>query len=142
MIKKRTALIVDDDSTLRYVLARLARQSGYEVLEANDGTSALEIATSKSPHVIVADVRLPDFDGFELCRRIKAEKATKAIPTILVTSMYYQSGNSTREIADGKKHAKSVGALDLLLRGEALEQLRPLLEGLARPKRVKSRKAR
>jgi len=125
---RKNALIVDDDSTLRYVLARLARLAGYEILEANDGANALETAQRKTPDVLVSDVRLPDFDGFELCRRLKADKSTKPIPVILVTSMYYESDAGS--LAEGRKKAKSIGALDLLPRGEALEALGPMLRKL------------
>ena len=133
--KKCTALIVDDDSTLRYVLARLARLAGYEILEANDAGTALDTATKKSPDVVVTDIRLPDFDGFELCRRLKADKSTKAIPVLLVTSMYYEVTKNSSSIAAGKKKAREAGAIDLLPRGEALETLGSVLEKLARKKK-------
>jgi len=139
--RNRTALIVDDDSTLRYVLARIARHVGYETVEANDATTAMEILKTKSPQVVVADLRLPDFDGFELCRRIKAQQSTKAIPVIMVTSMYYESGKNPKDIAEGKKRAKSVGAVDLLPRGDALEQLGPLLKTVSLKGSSKKKKA-
>jgi CheY-like chemotaxis protein len=139
----RTALVVDDDATLRYVLARLARLAGYEILEANTGSIAFEVATAKSPDVIVADVRLPDFDGFELCKRLKSDKATKPIPVVLVTSMYYETARNAGLIAEGKKKAQQSGAMDLLPRGEALHTLQPLLENLvASARRQKAAKRR
>ncbi len=128
MPTQRTALIVDDDSSLRYVLARLARLEGFEILEANDGASALEAAEKKCPDIVIADVRLPNFDGFELCRRMKAGKATKSVPVILVTSMYYDSDTDDTDIRVGRRKAREAGALDLLLRGEALDVLRPMLK--------------
>lgn len=111
-------------------MARLTRLAGYEILEANDGGSALETALSKLPNVVVADIRLPDFDGFDLCRKLKEDRSTKAIPIILVTSMYYESADHSAETAKGKKKAKECGALDLFPRGEALEALGPLLKSL------------
>lgn len=136
MPTQRTALIVDDDSSLRYVLARLARLEGFEILEANDGASALEAAEKKCPDIVIADVRLPNFDGFELCRRMKADKATKSVPVILVTSMYYDSGTDDTDIRVGRKKAREAGALDLLLRGEALDGLRPILKKLKGTKKA------
>lgn len=115
-------------------MARLVRLSGYEIYEANDSGTAMESAKKILPDVIVADIRLPDFDGFELCRRLKADKGTKKIPVLLVTSMYYQSANGTTSVAAGKKKAKDAGALDLFPRGEALDALRPLLDDLAKKK--------
>ncbi len=136
MPAKKTALIVDDDSTLRYVLARLTRLAGYEILEANDAGTALETAFSKLPNVIVADIRLPDFDGFELCCRLKADKATRNIPIILVTSMYYESADHSTDTARGKKKAKECGAFDLLPRGDAVDALGPMLQKLSGRKRA------
>lgn len=101
----------------------------------------MEILKTKSPHVVVADLRLPDFDGFELCRRIKAQQSTKAIPVIMVTSMYYESGRNPKDVAEGKKRAKSVGAVDLLPRGDALEQLGPLLKTVSSKSSTKKKKA-
>ena len=136
----RTALIVDDDSTLRYVLARLARLAGYETMEAKDSSSGLEMAIHKAPQVVVADVRLPDYDGFELCRRMKMEKTTKKIPVILVTSMYYETGKVNESIAAGKKKARAAGALELFPRGEALDHLGPLLKKIS-ARNIAARKA-
>lgn len=132
--KKRAALIVDDDPTLRYVLARLARLAGYDILEANDADTALAHAARTLPDVVVADIRLPDFDGFELCSRLKTAKTTKGIPVLLVTSMYYESASSATSIAAGKKRAKEAGALDLLPRGEAVEKLGECLKKLGTKK--------
>jgi len=128
--KKRTALIVDDDSTLRYVLGRLARLAGFEILEANSSSVAMELATANVPDVVVADVRLPHYDGFELCKRLKSDRATKPIPVVLVTSMYYQSSKNPGSVAEGKKKAREAGAIDLLPRGEALDALGSMLTGL------------
>ncbi len=131
--RKRTALIVDDDSTLRYVMARIAQHAGYETFDAYNANLALEFAVNNAPTVIVSDLLLPDFDGFGLCRRLKADRQTKSIPVILVTSMYYKSAHNDHEIAAGRKQAKSCGALALFPRGEALEELEPILKKLKSP---------
>ena len=130
LTKKRTALIVDDDSTLRYVMARIAQHAGYTTVDAHNAKVALESAVTSLPNVIVSDLLLPDFNGFELCRRLKADARTKPIPIILVTSMYYKSVRNEADIAAGRKKAKSCGAFALLPRGEALEKLEPMLTKL------------
>ena len=83
-------LIVDDDPANRYLLARLLRRAGHEVVEAVDGTEALErlAATDAAalPEVAVLDVVLPDMSGFELCQRIKAAERTADTPVIHVSA--------------------------------------------------------
>jgi CheY-like chemotaxis protein len=125
-----TVLIVDDDETLRYTLARISRLAGFEVQEVASGEEALAVALETLPDVVVSDIRLQDFDGFELCRRLKSERATKDIPVILVTSMYYQLEGSPADVEAGRARAKAVGALDLMPRGETMDQLVPLLKEL------------
>ncbi len=111
-------------------MARIAQHAGYETFDVYNAKLALEFAVNNVPTVVVSDLLLPDFDGFELCHRLKADKRTKSIPVILVTSMYYKSGRSDNDIEAGRKKAKSCGARALLPRGEALEKLEPILKKL------------
>jgi diguanylate cyclase (GGDEF)-like protein len=77
-------LIVDDDPSNASLLARLFEDS-YDVLCANDGETALRIAHDSHPEVILLDVMMPGLDGFEVCRRLKAEHDTDGIPVIFIT---------------------------------------------------------
>ena len=79
--QKSTILHVDDDEANRYAVTRSLRKAGFEVTEAADGTDALRKAAAQ-PDLIILDVRLPDIDGFEVCRRIKADPATSNIPIL------------------------------------------------------------
>ncbi|HMB04793.1 MAG TPA: response regulator [Isosphaeraceae bacterium] len=76
-----TILVVDDDETKRYTISRVLRRAGFGSLEAADGAEALHLAAA-NPDLIVLDVNLPDIDGFEVCRRIKADPATATIPVL------------------------------------------------------------
>jgi adenylate cyclase len=79
-------LVVDDQRTNAEMLAGLLRNLGYEVDTALDGTAALQKMEAALPDLVVSDIMMPKMDGFELCRRIRAEPATTLLPVILVTS--------------------------------------------------------
>ncbi|GGV30591.1 SpoIIE family protein phosphatase [Streptomyces griseoflavus] len=81
-------LVVDDAPTNRYVLATTLRRAGHEVIEAEDGTRALELLDGPGPlpELAVVDVRLPDMTGFEVCERIKGNPATAAVPVINISA--------------------------------------------------------
>ncbi|HAB19332.1 MAG TPA: sigma-54 dependent transcriptional regulator [Verrucomicrobiota bacterium] len=81
-------LIVDDVPANRNLLADTLEPRGYEVLFAGDGAAALKTATTQRPDVILLDVLMPGLDGFETCRRLKADSATSAIPVIFITAQH------------------------------------------------------
>ena len=74
-------LNVSDDPATRQRLSRTLRQAGYEIQEASSGHEALALAR-QAPRLIVLDVELPDLDGLEVCRRLKAHPLTAAIPVL------------------------------------------------------------
>ncbi|MBN2257430.1 MAG: response regulator [Anaerolineaceae bacterium] len=79
-------LIVDDDvDTLRLVGLMLERQ-GYLIRTANNGAQALVIAKSEHPDLIVLDIMMPDMDGFEVTRKLRAEPSTSGIPIAMFTA--------------------------------------------------------
>lgn len=82
-----TVLVVDDDPTNRELLRDVLEVEGHSVSEAEDGTSALAIAFEGGTDVILLDVMMPAPDGFEVCRRLKADPQTAAIPVLLVTAL-------------------------------------------------------
>jgi two-component system cell cycle response regulator len=80
-------LVVDDiEANVRLLEAKLTAEY-YEVLTAGDGPTALAIAAAESPDIILLDVMMPGMDGFEVCRRLKDEPATRHIPVVLVTAL-------------------------------------------------------
>jgi CheY-like chemotaxis protein/MinD-like ATPase involved in chromosome partitioning or flagellar assembly len=79
-------LVVDDDvDTLRLVGLMLQRQ-GYHIIAASSGRQALSMARSDDPDLIILDVMMPDMDGYEVTRRLRADQATAAIPIIMFTA--------------------------------------------------------
>jgi PAS domain S-box-containing protein len=81
------ALVVNDDAASRYVTARILARAGYRVREAETGMEGLA-AARELPDVIVLDVKLPDVDGFEVCRRLKADAVTASIPVLQTSAAY------------------------------------------------------
>ena len=85
LFEQQTVLIVDDAKTNITILAELLKQD-YQVRAATNGEKALEIAFSDNPpDLILLDIVMPNMDGYEVCRRLKATEKTKGIPVIFIT---------------------------------------------------------
>jgi signal transduction histidine kinase len=80
-------LVVDDQENNRLLLKDLLEAQGHQVVEAADGVAALQSITESIPDVVLLDVGMPGMDGFEVCRRLKADPGTAAIPVLLVTAL-------------------------------------------------------
>jgi formate hydrogenlyase transcriptional activator len=80
-------LIVDDDLTARQTLDALMTQEEYEVRCAPNGETALIFAREDPPELILLDVRLPDMDGFQVCRRLKEDRRSRNIPVIFISAL-------------------------------------------------------
>jgi diguanylate cyclase (GGDEF)-like protein len=80
-------LVVDDVANNRDVLGRLFRRRGYEVVEAATGCAALELITKQHFNAVLLDVVMPEMDGLEVLRRIRAIHSTAILPVIMVTAM-------------------------------------------------------
>jgi CheY-like chemotaxis protein len=79
-------LLVEDNEMNRDMLSRRLGRKGFEVVMAEDGAQALEMAISEAPALILMDMNLPVIDGWEATRRLKAQAATAAIPVIGLTA--------------------------------------------------------
>ena len=80
-------LVVDDVATNRLLLRAKLSSAYYDVVVAENGTQALEMACSEQPDMIMLDVMMPDMDGFEVCAILKAGQETAHIPVIMVTAL-------------------------------------------------------
>ena len=79
-------LIVDDEPHMRRIAELSLRKGGYQILIATNGREALEVVARELPALIVMDVNMPEMDGFEALRQLKATPATAGIPVIMLTS--------------------------------------------------------
>lgn len=82
-IQRKTILIVDDEKPIVDILVYNLQKEGYETLEANDGISAVEIATSQKPDLILLDIMLPKMDGLAVCKKIRN---TMNVPILMLTA--------------------------------------------------------
>ncbi len=82
-----SVLVCDDTAPKRYVIASWLRRAGYEVLEAETGSQALELASRGTVDLAVLDVHLPDMSGLEVCARIKADPRTAATPVMHISAI-------------------------------------------------------
>ncbi|HET8746051.1 MAG TPA: response regulator [Ramlibacter sp.] len=82
-----TVLVVDDNPATRYSTARVVRAAGFQTAEAGSGAEALA-AIAQGVSAVVLDVHLPDIDGFELCRRIRAQPLTALLPVVHLSAAY------------------------------------------------------
>jgi two-component system alkaline phosphatase synthesis response regulator PhoP len=83
---KGRILVVDDEIYIVHILDFSLGMEGYEVVTALDGEQALERARSEKPDLIVLDIMMPKLDGYETCKRLKADPETKDVPVILLSA--------------------------------------------------------
>src|SRR5688572_28468304 len=81
-------LVVDDEPDIVKLIVKILEQRGHRVSTAKDGHEALEMVPRERPDVVVLDLNIPRIDGFEVCRRLKTNEATKSIPVVMMTAAY------------------------------------------------------
>ena len=86
-MSKKYVLIVDDDPDLVETVCMMLENKGYEVGKAYDGVEGGEAIKQRRPDLLVLDVMMPRKDGYKLCAELKADKATRDIPIILLTAV-------------------------------------------------------
>ena len=124
-------LVVDDvPANVRLLEVRLLAEY-FEVLTASNGREALEICESGRVDVVLLDVMMPDMDGFETCRRLKADPATAHIPVVMVTALD-QAADRVRGLEAGADDflTKPVNDLQLMTRVKSLVRLKMLTDEL------------
>ncbi|MDO8539101.1 MAG: response regulator [Opitutaceae bacterium] len=93
MATSSTVLVVDDDDVSRQLLRSLLATDGYTVVFAENGVQALEAARRTPPDVVLLDIVMPELDGFEVCRQLRANPILHQVPIILLTAL---EGRATR----------------------------------------------
>jgi len=116
-------LAVDDTPASLRLLTDILKDEGYEVRAAISGELALRAAILNPPELVLLDIRMPEMDGFEVCRRLKASQATQDVPVIFVSA-----ASETEE----KVRGFELGAVDFVTkpyqRDELLARVRTHLE--------------
>ncbi|MGV7223292.1 MAG: response regulator [Nitrospinales bacterium] len=96
----KVILVIEDQEDNRRILRDLLNSVNYEIIEAVTAEDGVRSAEKHRPDLILMDIQLPDFDGYEATRRIKAIPALNSIPIIAVTS-YALSGDDTKAFEAG-----------------------------------------
>src|SRR2546430_1785863 len=91
-----TVLVVDDFAANVNLLQETLEPQGYEVLVAGNGETGLKVARRVLPDLILLDVNMPGMDGYEACRHLKSDEATRDIPIMFITA-----NDSSQSIVDG-----------------------------------------
>ena len=87
---RHTVLVVEDDPAMRYANARTIRAGGFKTLEVGSGAEALAMVREQSISAVVLDVHLPDINGYEVCRELRADPRTMLLPVIHLSAAYTQ----------------------------------------------------
>src|SRR5665213_3545601 len=124
-------LVVDDiEANVRLLEAKLTAEY-YDVSVAYDGASALVKAAAELPDIILLDVMMPEMDGFEVCRRLKADPATRHIPVVLVTALDGRRDRLTGLDAGADDFlTKPIDDVTLLARVRSLTRLKLVVDEL------------
>lgn len=84
---KPKVLIVDDDPLMRRIVTQSLERAAYDLMEAESGISGIQCAIEQHPDLILLDVMMPEMDGFEVIRRLRAHPMTQGLPIILLTAL-------------------------------------------------------
>jgi two-component system cell cycle response regulator DivK len=96
----KTALIIEDDDNNMELIAIILEANGYQFIKAQTGKKGIDLAIEKLPDFIILDIQLPDMNGLEVLKTIRASKADGSIPIIAMTS-YAMSGDREKLLAAG-----------------------------------------
>lgn len=123
LLQNRRVLIVDDESDLTEALAiRLSSGWGFTVAVAHDGEEGLRKASAFRPDMILLDIAMPNVDGWEMCRRLRDDPETRAVPIVIMTAW------STDDL---HKRATEEGVAKVLLKPADDDELLSVLRSTA-----------
>lgn len=129
MAGRKKILVVDDESSIREILAIQLARLGHEVCVAADGEEGLEAYKKESPDLILLDVMMPRMDGLSVCQKIRAleKKSGGRVPVLFLTA---------RDTRHDKTSAALAGGNDLVCKPVSMQELRERVDealGKARP---------
>jgi two-component system cell cycle response regulator DivK len=99
-VAAKQILVVEDNQKNMKLLRDVLQTKGYRILEATTGSVAVELAGEHGPDLVLMDIQLPDFDGVEALRRLRADERTAAIPVLALTAQAME-GDRERFLAAG-----------------------------------------
>ncbi|MCH7916487.1 MAG: response regulator [Planctomycetes bacterium] len=126
-------LIVDDNAQNLELLQAYLEELDCETVAAYDGPEALDLVAKSPPDLLLLDIMMPKMSGFEVCRRLKSDPKTSAIPIIMVTALN-EFGDIERGVESGTDDfvSKPVNKLELVVRVKTMLKLKHLSDKLER----------
>lgn len=113
--RKQKVFIVEDDTDLSEMLRAYFKVQGYDVAHATRGEDAVHLISENVPDVVLLDIRLPDIDGYEVCRRLRSGRRTQHLPVIFLTE---------KRERDDKLSGLELGAVDYITKPFDIQELR------------------
>lgn len=125
-------LVVDDNSDVRMILTELLESEGHDVFSAEGGAEAIKCVEERNVDLVLLDIKMPDMDGFEVCRRIKATERGRYVPVIMQTAIFGDVEDRIRGRKAGADDyiAKPIDSHELLSRVAAMLRVRNLYQML------------
>ena len=121
--REENILVVDDSKGARMVISKEMLSNGFKVLMAENGREALEMAKELKPDIIAMDVEMPVMNGFEACRKLKDDPATREIPVVMISS---------NDSSETRSHGFEAGAVEFFVKpfksGRLASHIHMLLE--------------
>jgi len=126
-----TVLIVDDLPANLLLMRDILSGEGYRVIEARDGDEALALVASDAPDLVLSDVRMPNLNGFDFCRALRAQAATRLMPIVLMTGLT-ESQDRLRAIEAGANDfvTKPIDQAELRARVRSLMEVKRITDDL------------
>jgi PleD family two-component response regulator len=110
-VSKKTVMAVDDDHSMVAFIGMLMKQQGHKFVGLHSGRDCLAQIDEVRPNILILDVNMPDMDGFETCKKFRAEHADIAIPVLFLTGNDSEFGLSSAISAGGTEYlAKPIDA--------------------------------
>lgn len=126
MSEKKRILVVDDEPDFCSIVQGQLEKEGYDVDLAYNGVEGLEKVRSNPPDAIVLDVMMPEKDGYEVCKELKADEATAGIPVVLLTAVASHVTSTRYSHRDGM----STEADDYIAKPASAEEICESIRGL------------
>lgn len=126
MSEKKRILVVDDEPDFCSIVQGQLEKEGYDVELAYNGVEGLEKIRSNPPDAVVLDVMMPEKDGYEVCKELKADETTAGIPVVLLTAVASHVTSTRYSHADGM----STEADDYIAKPASAEEICESIRGL------------
>jgi two-component system, chemotaxis family, chemotaxis protein CheY len=97
----KTILTVDDSRVMREMLAKVLREAGFNIMQAEDGVAGLEVLAEANPDVIITDINMPRMDGYGFINGVRSDARYRAVPILVL---------STESAPEKKQRAREAGA--------------------------------